>query len=362
MSYKTKHTKQIVYAFVVIPLALLIIVAVFIALKQNLFEKKYLYTTMLQNATGISRQTPILYKGFEIGKVKEYELTESGNIRVVFYVLKRYRQIMVNPSAILRITIPITNMTTLEYICDPLSKELLPPESFVPSSDFPEGRALLKTISPEAGDPITGIIENIHKLTTELNRDNNADQGTLARTLFNVANATEELDQLLAEMNSIFAEMSVFTANLNRDGNADAGVVFRTLNNVADISGSLNQQMVRLDTLLIQINKIAANFSDPEGLIVKMIDPCLDLLIQPLSKSLTALHQSLEATAQLLGSLQSNSPQLSILINNLNDTLGQAKHTLEALNNNPILRSGITPSSNRPASFQDRISEFPDAR
>jgi ABC-type transporter Mla subunit MlaD len=360
MNYKIKYTKQIVYAFVILPIVLLILVAVFVAVRQNIFEKRFNYFTTLKNAVGLSTQTPVLYKGFEIGRVKKFNLLESGMIRVEFYVLKSYNGIMVKQSVIQRVLNPVTSKTTLEYVCKTESKDYLKDGDHILSSDFEDGKRALMAIAPDTVDPISGIIDNILNLTTELNRDNNPDRGALARIMFNVANATGEMQSLMQNLNATLSEVSVLTAKLNRDHNPDDGAVFRILANAADITDSLNQQMGTIASLLKSADQLTGTLTDPDSLIVKMIDPTGQNLIKPLSSTLYALSDNLNATLSLLRSVNTNSPQFEIMINNLNETMTQAKQTLEALNNNPILRKGITPTTTRPASPDGRISEFPN--
>ncbi|MDP2172228.1 MAG: MlaD family protein [Candidatus Cloacimonadaceae bacterium] len=360
MKYKIKHTKQIVYVFVALPLVLLITAAVFIALRQNLFERKYIYYSTLENATGISTQTPLLFKGFEIGRLKSYYLTDNGTIRLELSVLKKYHKLMVKDSVILRSTNPITNKTSLEYISNALSNEPLPAESIILSTDFAEGKAMLRRIAPTRGDTITEILENVAQLSSELNKDGNADKGALMRTINNIADASEKTEALMTHLETIMNQMNLFAANLNRDKNPEAGTVFRLLNNLADISASVDQQMVRVDEMLITVNRMLPNYEKPDSLLIRMLDPSGDKLFTPLGSTITNLSRNLDATLGILQHIQSSTPEMNALLYNLNETLNNAKKTLEALNNNPLLRSGITPSSPLPASPAGRISEMPD--
>ncbi|MCK9556636.1 MAG: hypothetical protein PHQ78_02905 [Candidatus Cloacimonetes bacterium] len=359
MNYKLKHTHQIVLAFIIIPVMVLILTIVSIAIRQNLFEKRFHFITDLENAIGISAQTPVLYKGFEIGRIDEFSLSEDGSISVDFYVLKRYRHLMVESSVIYRTTIPITNKTTLEYVRAPGAQELLEENSRIPSTDFPEGRALLKIYSPKSSDPIAMIVENIGLLTSEINKDDNADKGALMRILVHAANVSEKAEETLDLLNINLQEMSTLTANLNRDNNADSGVVLRIVNNVADISESLSGQTDELETLIASVNLAAANYANPDSLAIKMLDPTGEVLIAPLSASLQALSGTLQETEKIMGSLSRSNPELLLMINNLNQTLDRANKTLEALNNNPLLRKGISPSVIRDYAPQGRIGEVP---
>ncbi|MDD2332514.1 MAG: hypothetical protein PHI68_07680, partial [Candidatus Cloacimonetes bacterium] len=236
MSYKIKNARQIVMLFVSVPVVLLITVLAFIAIKQNMFEKRFYYTTHLQDANGISTQTQLLYKGFDIGRVAGFELSKDGSIKTRFYILKRFNQIMVQESVIYRITNPVTGKTTLEYFSAPGSTEPLPEEALIPSTDFAEGRALFRRISPKSSDMISSIIENVNILTGELNRDDNEDRGALFRILKNVADLTEQTEASMVQIDAILREMVAFSRNLNRDNTEGEGTIFRIMNNVADIS------------------------------------------------------------------------------------------------------------------------------
>lgn len=359
MSYKLKHTRQIVLMFITIPSFVLVMALVFIAIKQNMFEKRFHYFSTLENANGISTQTPVLYKGFEIGRVHNFELSPSGTIKLEFYILKRYKHIMVDSSVLYRTTNPITNRTTLEYIKNPEKGNPLPEGSNIPSTDFAEGRTLLRQYSPKSSDPIAAIIENIGILTSELNNDNNADKGALMRILVSVADASVKADQTLDLLNQNLAELSILTANLNRDNNPDAGVVLRIMNNVANISQSVAGQTKEIERLIKTANQAATNYADPDSLILKMIDPTGVKLIEPLSSSLYQLSGSLGELQLILGSLARSNPEMMLMINNLNDTLSKASKTLEAVNNNPILRGGITPSRIKTFAPESRIHEVP---
>lgn len=360
MNYKIRHTKQVVLIFVALPLVLVTAAIIMIAIRQNLFEKRHTFFTTLQNATGVSTQTPILYKGYEIGRVNRFKLSPKGNIEVEFYVLDSYIKAMVTPSVMLRQNNPVTGKTTLEYVRDPESKEPLLIKHSIPSTDFAEGKLLLKKISPGHTDQIAGIIQDVSDLTRELGRDNNPEAGSVFRTLYNVANATEKMDASIKEMQTTIAELNRFMANLNRDNNAEAGAIFRILNNIADITSSVESQMGQIEQLVKTTNIAAKNYSDPDSLVIKMIDPKGDVLIKPLSNMLVTLNASLREAQSILQVANRNNPELLMLITNLNETMAHARKTLEAVNNNPILRGGISPTNAKSSNSTIRMSEFPD--
>jgi ABC-type transporter Mla subunit MlaD len=356
---KTQRNKRTVFAFVAIPLVLSILVIVLIAIRQNLFEKKHSYFTTLMNSSGVSTQTTVIHKGFEIGRVRNFQLNDAGNISVEFYVLGKYEHLMVKESVILRSTNPVLGKTNLEYIRDPQAKEVLPPGSTLPSSDFATGRALLSKLGVSGSDPISSIIENFNILSSELNKDNNADKGALMRIVNNIADATDNAHSMILQLEEIMGEMSVFTANLNRDGNANAGVVFRAINNVADLTASLNDEMGKVGDLLTATDRLMRNYSDPDSLMIRMVDPDGSVILGPLRDTLNGVTANLNVSLKLLESLADTGPEIGPLVMNLNETLANAKKTLQALNNNPLLRGGISTTTTGVAQPVDRVGELP---
>lgn len=360
MNYKLKHTRHIVMLFIIIPTVVLITTVVFIALKQNMFEKRFHYSSSLENAIGISTGTPVLYKGFEIGRVHSFELSEDGTIKLDFYVLKRYQTTIVEASVLYRTTNPITSKTTLEYVRSPEKMKPLEEGAHIPSTDFPEGRALLRVYLPKASDPIAAIIENIETLTRELNMDDNADKGALMRILVSAADVTQKADITLDLINENMREMNLLISNLNSDHNADDGVILRILNNVADISESVAGQTDELERLIETVNVAAQNYADPDSLIIKMTDPQGDKIFAPLSSTLYNLSATLEDLQKIMSSLSRSNPELLLMINNLNETLEKSSKTLEALNNNPLLRKGIPESRIKAFAPDGRFQDLPD--
>jgi len=355
---KIKHSRKIVFAFISIPVLLLLLAMVFIAIRQNLLEKKYVYYSTLANAMGISTQTPVLYKGFEVGRVRAFSLAEDGNIGLKFYILNRYKNIMRTGSVLVRNTNPITGKTTLEFIRNPNSQEYLKEESSVLSSDFAEGKQQLKKIAPTLNDPISVIVSNLAQLSTVINEDNNEEQGAIPRLLVNLADASEKANASMNKVNTITSELALLAANLNRDNNPDSGVLLRALNNLAELTQGLNNRMNELEVILASAQTTIENYQKPDSLLIKLLDPNSDKILKPLSETLNNLESATAELAQILATV--NNPELRFLLTNLNDSLAKARKTLEGLNNNPLLRKGISPALQQNAPSPKRLHEVSD--
>lgn len=355
MNYKMKHANQIVLTFVSLPVLVLLVALVFIAIRQHVLEKKFIYQTTVSNATGLSPQTPILFKGFQIGRVRKFWLREDGNIGLNFYILNSYKHMMTKGSVLLRATNPITNKTTLEFVQDRSTSIPYPEGSQVLSADFREGKNQLMLISPNQGDAISTIINNLAKLSNDLTGDRNPESGVIPRLLVNVTDISEQVNASMSDARIIMAEVAMLSRNLNKDHNPDSGVVIRMLNNMADISEGLNAQMSEVDALMKGLNVAIENYGDPDSLLIRLVDPSMRLFIRPLSTTLYSLNGALEELEGILDKI--NDPELNLLMTNLNENLARSKKTLEALNNNPILRKGISPSQQKQGPALQRLHE-----
>ena len=361
MSYKTNRSKQIVLVFVALPLVLVLVVFALIAIRQRLFEQKYLFYTNLQNAVGLSDQTPVLYKGFEIGRVSGFHLTETGIIKVEMKVLKRYRTIMVANSVIFRTTNPIMNKTTLEYLRGPKEEKPLADGAFIPSTDFATGRGIMQALGQAGSDPIGGILDNVGTLASELT-GSPQDKGSLIQTMENIAKASEHAEALMESTTITLHEISKLMENLNEDNSANSGVLVRTIHSLAALTENLNQQMGTVSALLSSSQTLMQNYAHPDSLIVRMLDPSGETIMAPLKSILEALAANLEASHNLLQGFNAASPQIASLLGGLDDSLADAQRSLRLLNNHPLFNMGAQGTEYEPAMPLDRMGELPHAQ
>jgi phospholipid/cholesterol/gamma-HCH transport system substrate-binding protein len=83
---------QIVGAFVMIPLAGLIVVGIFMAKAEHLFEEKYILVSTLSKSYGLEPGMPVLMAGIPIGRVQEVAFDEKGAIHVALQVRRQYQE------------------------------------------------------------------------------------------------------------------------------------------------------------------------------------------------------------------------------------------------------------------------------
>src|SRR5574341_1248970 len=85
------NVARIVGAFVMIPLLGLIVVGIFMAKAEHLFEEKYLLHSTIGKSYGLEPGAPVMMSGVPIGTVKAVEFNDAGRIDVTLQLLKRYQ-------------------------------------------------------------------------------------------------------------------------------------------------------------------------------------------------------------------------------------------------------------------------------
>ena len=117
--------------------------------------------------------------------------------------------------------------------------------------------------------------------------------------------------------------------------------------------------MTDLKQLLDNTNYLVSNYAEPDSMIIRILDPSGELIFRPLSATLYSLSDTMSDLQQIVNSLALSNPELLLLIHNLNTNLEKSAKTLEALNNNPLLRKAIPESQIKAYAPQGRYHELP---
>jgi phospholipid/cholesterol/gamma-HCH transport system substrate-binding protein len=357
MNYKFKYTGRIVGFFVFISVLILIFTFLSIAVNRKIFVKKFTFKTIFVDAVGLSEKTPITFKGFEIGELKSFNLNNQNLIDAEFIVYEPYRMKIVKNSVLRKTTNPISGKSSIELIQGPDLKRLNEQLALVPEINTSVGKLYIaKSNIQISGDMVSSIVSNINQFLYNLNQDNNQDQGSIFRTLYHVANTSEDLEKTLVLVNETISKF-------NRDYRENDGELFKTLNQVSQMAIKLNETTDLMNQTINSTNTLIKNYSNPEGLAVKLIDPQEKNIIKPIKMILDNLNQNMIEMQKLLQYFESQSPEVSALLQESKTAISSAQKTLQGINNNPLLRGGIpkdkpteSPNANQ------RPNELPDLK
>ncbi|HKL87166.1 MAG TPA: MlaD family protein [Treponemataceae bacterium] len=326
MKFKIRYADQIVGILTIGAFVALLVFILMLGSKQRWFARDYLFTTTFTSATGITNGMSLQYKGFPIGKIKHISLNSKDEVDTTFVIYDTYRNRVKEGSLIELLINPIGLGN--QFLFHPGNGETLIPEgSFIPRTDSPEGKALIKSglaTIQKKDDTITNLIAQVNPLLTNINESlsqlNGAFSGTgkgpLADTLSGVAKTVDNVSGITAGV-----EASLETL----------------LTDVSQATKNITAITKNIETLSLEI-------SDPTGLVPKLIDPD-GKLFGSLNNSLSAVEGTLsnvEETSQLL---ITQAPQIAGLIEDLRRALVQGQEVLEGIKNNPLIKKGVSPKT-----------------
>ena len=304
MKFKIRFADQIVGLLVVFAIAALMFVIFMLGSKQRWFAKDQLYVTYFSSANGISENMAIHYKGFNVGKVKSFTLTDSDQVEVWFYIFEEYIP-RVKRGSLVEV---ITGLGSQFLFHPGKGNEDLAEESYIPLVDSAQGREFVR----EGIADIQGATDSISNL---------------------IARANILLDP--RQENGIFGLIGQINTTLGEVNGAlvgtDETAIGRTMYAVEEALTAVSSE------LLVSVNRILGELADPDSLLSKAVDGNGSVY--------KSLESSLSSLAGMLSDFQrvtsSQMPQLMSLVSDLRGTLSAAEDVLVALSNNPLLKNGV---------------------
>ncbi len=314
MKFKIKYSDQITGILAFIAVAALIVLLFAIGTKQRWFSRKYYFVTEFTTAANLTRGMPVKYKGFDIGKISDISLTPKDSVAVEFYVYSSYYD-KIKTGAVVDLEISVIGLGSQFLLYPGKGRQLVMEGSFIPRRDSSEGKLLIaegKANVPNRQDAILAIID-----TTR----------SLVRTLESIFTKTDEA--------------------LSGNPAYPLGAMFRNLSTTSSYITDITKDLEQL----------AAGFSDPEGLIPRLIgtEGSAGRLFSDNDELYNSVVNALDAVAATLdnvesissniknitGSVDTELPQMYSLIQEVQSSLLMLQDVLEGLRNNPLLRGGI---------------------
>ncbi len=351
MKFIFKYTERIVGIFVIAAFAIVILVAALVAINNKVFEQKYLFKTRFSDAIGLTSTTQISFKGYQIGRIKSFQLNQENFIDVDFEIYEEFRDRMTTKSVLNKSKSLLGGATTIELIQSSDQGQPIEELGFIPSLDTPEGRDFARKNNIKlSGDALVSMMSNLDNLLYKLNQDNNPEDGAVFRMLVNLADATNELKNVLSSTDKTLAELR----GIKSSGNTSLATV---VSNMGTITGNLEQTTAQLTRTLNRTDSVLMAYQNPEGLVPRLLDTEGKSIMGPLSQSLVQLSESLERLNGLLEFVDTQSPDISILLDETQQALKHTRRTMQGLSNNPFLRGGIEnePGRVRPNGEKIRI-------
>jgi len=320
MKFSIRFADQIVGALIILAMVILVFVIFMLGSNQRWFSRDYNFKTYFPTASGLSKNMPVQYKGFTIGRVKSFELA-GDQVEVRFTIFDTYIDRVKYGSLIDILVSPIGGLGGNQFMFFPgMGKELVPEGETIPAVNSAEGKRLLAlglAVHSDRDDSVNNIMNSV---------------GTLLGTL----------NVLLGDMQEAFegTERTSLGRTMGGLEQAASGLQDMAQKLPNDIEGSINRIMVQIEPLLINLRQVSNKIADPGGSIASILDADGDVY-KDLAKSLDALSGTLRNVEKTSEVLPSQAPQLAAMIAELRGLITTMQDVGTAAKNNPLLKGGI---------------------
>ena len=231
MANKTIQYK--VGLFIVTTIVLVILAGLFIAYKKDLFADLAQYRLQSESGEGLTQGMPVLFSGFEIGKVKDLELSEKGQVVITIAVPRKHVRWIREESTF-----------TLE-------KPLVGTPRIVVKTENPQGKELPynKIVEIKTIDDINEVIKKAQPLVERIQ--------SVADNVDRMTNADSELNKIIADTRKITKMLSDKKSLLEMATGDKKGqeTLMKALEDVAAITETVDSTVKRIDGMVAKADE-----------------------------------------------------------------------------------------------------------
>ncbi|GJQ63215.1 MAG: hypothetical protein SCALA702_22680 [Melioribacteraceae bacterium] len=335
MKLRMKYTGIFVSFFVGISIIAITAAFILLSMDKRFFSEKFVYNVKFKDAVGLSSSTKVVFKGYDIGRVKEFKLDEFNEINTQIYIYEEFKDKIVENSALNKILNPITGTSSIEFLSGPPCGETLAAGSYLPTLDSPEGEQLvIANLIEPSSELLFSMISNLNTILIDLNKREIRDERVFYTLVKNIVQLTEDVRPFPKKIDSLLVMLS--TDYFGNSGRLKATVDnFNTLLvNLNKLSGSLQKVVPEVDTMF-------RNYKNPDNLLRRMIDPTGKTIFDPAHSLLNDADTLTRESADLIRFLNENKYEIKLLIRQLNSLGTDLEKTIDALNQNPLITPGI---------------------
>ncbi|HNW81355.1 MAG TPA: MlaD family protein [bacterium] len=290
--------------FLILSLLLIIISVFFLLVKKEFFTDHSYYTLSSPSGEGITEGMPLLFSGFEIGKVETLELDDAGNVIISVKVPSRHT-LRINKSSTFTLEKPFIGSPRF-VVKTPDKKALQPERNFVfPTDTIDDINEVIKKLQPMV-EKVDQIATNVNAMTSE--------KSDLNKIISNLEAVTKDLSQKQGVVEMLAGDKK--SGNDFRESvtalNGTLKVAEKLVSNANDTLKKADDQLLGNDGTIPKVNRI---IDDVER---KMKE--LDSLVSSLVKS--------------GGSIESGTKDLDMLRKDIDLTINSVNLLIKDVRNN----------------------------
>ncbi|WP_111979738.1 hypothetical protein [Algibacillus agarilyticus] len=316
-----KPSKQVVSLFMLTGIGLFIALVIAVGIKSKVFSEKRYFYTLMADAQGLIGDPILTYKGLNIGRFDQFELTNSSDIKAEFYVYEKYAHLVTNSSVIVRShNILLTDVASFTLRQTVLNSVPLQVNEEVHFHTSAIGQHLLKASNTELeSDKLASLIRDLTLLINDLR----VGQGD---------NETTSLPQALTQINLLMQESTGLVQQLNESNFTQSLNI--TVSKANTLLDGLQSKLGQVDSTLSSVENTLKAYQSPESLIDHATDGNMPLLLDSTQKNMHYIEGILEQ-------VHNERQHIGLLMLQSNKALQDLNKTLKAVKANPLLKSAF---------------------
>lgn len=290
--------------FIVSTVALIIATAVLVAYKKDLFADLATYRLLSESGEGLSQGMPVLFSGFEIGKVSALELSEKGQVLITISVAQKHAR-WVRETSAFTLEKPLVGSPRIVVKTDDTASPELPADKIVPIKTIDDINEVIKKAQP--------LVERIQSVADNVDRMTNADS-----ELNKIIADTRKITKMLSEKKSLL-EM----ATGDKKGQE---TLMKTLEQVAAITATVDSTVKRIDGMAAKADD--AVFGDKGSL------PTVNHILLDIEGKFKRLDALIDNAVTMSADLQGTTQDIGLLRKEVDETVSSLRQLLQDVRNN----------------------------
>ncbi len=261
--------------FVVVTVLLVTAFVGYVAYKKDVFSKVYTFTFSSKSGEGFSEGMPLVFSGFEIGKVQSLELNEKGIVLIKIKVPERHVK-WIRSSTIFILDRPLIGSAKIVVYTENLNSPVLSTDMVTEIYPVDSINEAIQKVQPIL-KKIDTILANSVKITTNL-----SGKETLLEMAIGDRESVKSINELLKKskdigykLDSILKKADSLTTKTDESLFSTNGLIPRVMTMLKDIIGKLE----RLNATIDDLPEISSSVSKSTGDLDKLrqdIDATID--------------------------------------------------------------------------------------
>ena len=313
--------------FLLLSLVMIACFIAFILVKKNVFTNHLYFTLSSSTGEGITEGMPLLFSGFEIGKVEKFELDDKGTVLVLVKVPEEHAH-RINKSSVFTLERPLIGSSRFIVTTPNLTETFADSNYIFETQMVDDINEVIKKLQPMV-EKIDDIATNLKTLTDE--------KSHLNKTLVHVEKITNDLAQkrgvieMMAGDKAAAAQFREGVAHLNN-----------SLSEIETLIGNANKTLVKADDQILggdgMIAKINSQVFGDEGTVGQ-----INAMLEDVNKKMTDLDVLIASLITSGKNLEEGTKDMDVLrkdldsiINSVNSMVKDVRSVLPTTQNKEL--------------------------